>query len=320
MSTFPTPKVHRVPRNKLGRNQHIQVMAVTAVVTTLGAVATITFNTPVVVTGSLDIHPVGLTLVSQIQLTPTVFALTYGGDVSVVEYSGIPPGYPKVVSAKGGYFAGIAPFTFSPPDPAVVFAWYAADLIIGLSDSDPVSTWADLSTQGNDLSASGGARPTYRLNQLNALPGVDFAPNNVMACSPLAAPFALPYTVACVCEVSDIAGNSYLFITNDVGHGAIKPQSSFWQLISGGGQAGAVAASTSPTVLGTFFASGSERLVVNNGTTSAGSLVNSAGDVVRVGATGTPNLFLTGKVYELIVAPGDVVTALSGYLLNKWIP
>lgn len=39
-------------------------------------------------------------------------------------------------------------------------AWYAADQITGLNDSDPVGTWVDLSGNGHNVSNTGTARPT----------------------------------------------------------------------------------------------------------------------------------------------------------------
>lgn len=53
--------------------------------------------------------------------------------------------------------------------------WYAADMITGLSDGDPVATWPDLSGHSNDLlQGTSGQRPLYKLGQCNGLPGVDF--------------------------------------------------------------------------------------------------------------------------------------------------
>ncbi|MGH7543813.1 MAG: PKD domain-containing protein [Gemmatimonadota bacterium] len=53
--------------------------------------------------------------------------------------------------------------------------WLQADKIQGLSDADPVATWADQSGSCNNATQSTASkRPTYRVNQLNGLPAVFF--------------------------------------------------------------------------------------------------------------------------------------------------
>lgn len=61
-----------------------------------------------------------------------------------------------------------------PSDKSGLMFWFKADAITGLSDGDPVSTWADSSTNGRDATQTGGNRPTYETNELNGLPGVRF--------------------------------------------------------------------------------------------------------------------------------------------------
>lgn len=51
--------------------------------------------------------------------------------------------------------------------------WLAADRIAGLSDGDPVTTWADLSGQGNNATqGTGAAKPLFKTNIANGRPGV----------------------------------------------------------------------------------------------------------------------------------------------------
>ena len=49
-----------------------------------------------------------------------------------------------------------------------------ARMITGLADADPVSTWTDRSGGGRDLSASGSARPTYKVGIQGGNPVVRF--------------------------------------------------------------------------------------------------------------------------------------------------
>lgn len=52
---------------------------------------------------------------------------------------------------------------------------WTADALTGLSDDDPVSTWADQSGNGNDFTqGTGTSQPLYKVNILNSLPAVRF--------------------------------------------------------------------------------------------------------------------------------------------------
>jgi len=73
--------------------------------------------------------------------------------------------------------------SWSPSDLADLFAWYKSDAITGLSDGDPVSTWADSSGNGYDLTASGTDRPSYQTNTLNSLAVVEFNATHWLAAS-----------------------------------------------------------------------------------------------------------------------------------------
>lgn len=53
--------------------------------------------------------------------------------------------------------------------------WLPADRISGLVDGDPVTTWADLSGQGNHATqGTGAAKPLYKVGIANGRPGVLF--------------------------------------------------------------------------------------------------------------------------------------------------
>lgn len=68
-------------------------------------------------------------------------------------------------------------FTNSPVLPVLtgLFLWLKADEITGLNDTNPITTWADSSTEGNDATqATAGNRPIYRTSIINSLPAVRF--------------------------------------------------------------------------------------------------------------------------------------------------
>lgn len=72
----------------------------------------------------------------------------------------------------------INPYTFTdafaPDDETGLWMWLEADSIGGLSDGDPVSTWADSGGGAHDATAAGSARPTWETNVINGLPVVRF--------------------------------------------------------------------------------------------------------------------------------------------------
>ena len=61
------------------------------------------------------------------------------------------------------------------PAPGLVL-WLEADAIVGLSDTDPITTWP--AHIGSDPTASATERPLYRTNQINGLPAVEFDGSN----------------------------------------------------------------------------------------------------------------------------------------------
>lgn len=63
---------------------------------------------------------------------------------------------------------------FVPTDIAGLQLWLDASLIVGLADSDPVSTWADASGNGRDATAVDATRPIYKTGIINGKPVVRF--------------------------------------------------------------------------------------------------------------------------------------------------
>lgn len=64
---------------------------------------------------------------------------------------------------------------FSPAKLAGLSLWLSADRIAGLADGDPVSTWSDLSGQGNNATQSTtAAKPLYKTGIVAGRPAVLF--------------------------------------------------------------------------------------------------------------------------------------------------
>jgi len=74
------------------------------------------------------------------------------------------------ITASGGGTSPIQPDSISG-----LVMWLKADAIVGLSDSDPITTWEDSSSANNDASQStANKKPLYKTSVINGLPVVRF--------------------------------------------------------------------------------------------------------------------------------------------------
>lgn len=97
--------------------------------------------------------------------------------------------------------------SFNPRDIAGLQLWLDASQINGLNDGDPVSTWIDLSGNGNDVTqATASKKPTYQTSEINGKPclrfdGVDDFLINTLFIA------AQPLTILCVSKLT--VGKTY---------------------------------------------------------------------------------------------------------------
>lgn len=106
MATFPTGKVHRTNRRKLGKNQSPTMNGVAVAVSSSGTTnLTMTFNRPVVVTGNIPSTVATRTLVSQTIVSPTVVTQVWSGNVTALAYT-VPAGAANVSTYQGGPVMG----------------------------------------------------------------------------------------------------------------------------------------------------------------------------------------------------------------------
>jgi hypothetical protein len=98
---FPGPKVHRPSRRKLGRGQYPNTFQVGVTVTSTGTTnATLTFASPVVVSGLLPLTVATLTRVSQTVVSPTVVTQVMSGNVATHAFN-LPANSAGVRSTQG---------------------------------------------------------------------------------------------------------------------------------------------------------------------------------------------------------------------------
>lgn len=82
MATFPSQKVHRASRRKLGRGQTVDLPQAVPTVTGSASTAIVNFAVPVVVNGNLPLTVDTRTFVSQVVDSPTQVTVTVSGAVT----------------------------------------------------------------------------------------------------------------------------------------------------------------------------------------------------------------------------------------------
>jgi hypothetical protein len=106
MAVYPTSKVHRVSRRKLGRGQYPPISPISLTVTSSGSTATFTSAVPLVISGTVPVAVAGgPTFISQAIVSPYVFSQTFSEAVATHTYS-IPAGATNIRSAQGGVTVG----------------------------------------------------------------------------------------------------------------------------------------------------------------------------------------------------------------------
>lgn len=103
---FPTPKVHRPSRRKLGKGQFPIANNFTCAVTSTGTTnVTLTFNKPVLIRGNLSNTVTTRTLVSQTVVSATVVSQVWSGNVTTLAYA-VPSADVNVTNYQGGQLVG----------------------------------------------------------------------------------------------------------------------------------------------------------------------------------------------------------------------
>jgi hypothetical protein len=103
---FPSQRVHRASRRKLGRGQFPNSLGCTVTLTTTGTTnLTMTFSRPVVVTGIIPTTSSGLTIISQTIVSPTVVTQVYSATIAAATVV-FPANAANVTTQQGGGVAG----------------------------------------------------------------------------------------------------------------------------------------------------------------------------------------------------------------------
>ena len=103
MASYPGAKVHRVNRRKLGRGQSVPRAGTTVALTASTTTVTLTFASPVIVSGVIPVVYNGgaITIVSQTQTSPTVVTQTVSASAASATYS-LANQVPQIRTPQGG--------------------------------------------------------------------------------------------------------------------------------------------------------------------------------------------------------------------------
>jgi len=200
-------------------------------------------------------------------------------------------------------------------------------------DGTLVETWKDKSNSGNNVTASGGLRPTLTSNALNSRSVLTFGGSQGLTGNLAASITTNAYSVFVVCRISGSVTNGRLLSTagagNDFASGSVIP------CVSNGGTLSAYAGTQGTTPSGvTGFAS----YGVFAGVLSSNLVTNSAGGMSAASAAATLSTavtrlgvgvaaqggtgFNTCDIAEIILYPTALSTAqrasVEAYLAAKW--
>jgi len=108
MASYPGPKVHRVNRRKLGRGQTPSVPQLNCTLTDSTTTLTLTFSSPVVVTGTIPVTVAGgPTFVSQTVVNATTVTQLWSATL-VGHTVTLPAGAANVTSSTGAKVNGVS--------------------------------------------------------------------------------------------------------------------------------------------------------------------------------------------------------------------
>lgn len=230
-----------------------------------------------------------------------------------------------------------------PPPVSGYVAWWDASQITGVSDGSLLSSWPDLSGNGNTLTRTVSAQPTFynttAAKLINSLPAVWFAGSQLMSTSAVLIA-AIPWTVCMVAQpAATVSGNSGLGGGNHLQGLLSDPSDSpeNWIGVNVGGRNGIWSVVGNNTLVFSDYLPATPHVVclavtgTNNAVFYVDGIARSALNLgsgglstgVTIGDDGQGH-FLTGPICEGIIWPSALsfrdVTTVTYSLMEKWAP
>lgn len=208
---------------------------------------------------------------------------------------------------------------FTPPDIAGLVAWYDASAITGLSDGDPVASWADESGNGQTATqADATKQPVYKTGIVNGLPVLRFDGSNDHLVSGLVR--TQPYTAIAVVKATT-GGNEYYLDGASQNQGIATATGSGILIYAGGVLTGLTVNMAVPQVVSTVF-NGASSLMSSGGSTVTGDAGTGNTTGTTIGSDGAGTNCLNGDIAEMIFYDTALSTPnrqlVEGYLGAKY--
>jgi hypothetical protein len=190
---------------------------------------------------------------------------------------------------------------------------------ISASDGDLVSTWADETGNGYDLTA--GTAPTYRDNIIGSNPVVRFDGSSEFVDVAFSA-LAQPNTIFVVAQFRSNAGgsNQPILDAKDNDRQTIGENNDSWQLFAGSSLTRGTA-DTVEHIWGGLFNGASSTLRVDGSQIASGDVGGGSLDGLTVGTNQPQEDFSAVDVGEILVYPQDksgIESDVEQYLSDKW--
>lgn len=244
-------------------------------------------------------------------------------------------GSPTVLRTPGFAYSGgggSPPPPFDPTSVTGLTLWVRAEEL-SQSDGQSVSSWADLSGNGNDFSVAGSTPPICKTAIIGGKKVVRFNGVNTTFLTTAVDGSVLfsnsAYTFIVVCQTSAVNTNApnSSFWTNDtilsvgLGWGGLYFRGTY-EAVAGNwdGSADATSKSVSlntPMIVSSQHGGGSLFLAINDGAQGSVASGNTAGGLNEKFRVGAQNAFaLTGDVAEVLVYNNKVSAADLSYLID----
>ena len=237
----------------------------------------------------------------------------------------------------GFYAAGAMGNAFVPPEPpdfpsdiAGLILHLDASALAGLSDGDPVTTWADSGPNGySPTQATSGNRPLYRPAGINGRPALEFDGTNDNLAVAFGTTYSQPNTIFSVVQFVTVPANdAYPWLDGVassnrhwMGSGTSN-QFSIWAgssfLDSG------IAESTNPILVRGIYNGGSSSVTIGGGDPATGTNVGSQGmSGITVGSRWDNQRHVAVRVAEIAVWSGVLtdrdIERVEDYLRTKYL-
>lgn len=191
---------------------------------------------------------------------------------------------------------------------------------LSLSDGDPVSTFADETGNGNDLTA--GTAPTFRTSQINGNPVVRFDGVGDFLDVAFGA-ISQPFQTFAVVRLNSFSTSSKSAIWSgeaDTNGLFEQPDADNWRIFAGTAVDGG-SPDTNPHIFNQFFDGANSKLAVDGANTLSGDA--GAGDLngYSLGTTANQVSFAEIDVGEILRYPQNktgIESDVESYLSDKW--